>query len=86
MGKYLVVLVVKLGLAVAAAFALKAILGGITGGAALLKDLGGFGGLLNIGGGLTSGLGSVFGGVVRGDNIHISNERARAQYGRATGG
>ena len=83
MFEYLVQLVVKLGTAVAAAFALKAILGTFTGGASILADLGGFGGLI----GSFSGLGGAlnFGGKVRGNDLYIANQRTGNTRGRIGG-
>ena len=80
---YLVQLVVKLGTAIAAAFVLKTILGGITGGASILTDLGGFSGLI----GTFSGLGGAleFGGKVRGNDLYIANQRTGNTRGRIGG-
>ena len=84
MFKYLAELAVKLGIAVAAAFALKAILGGITGGASILSNLGGFQGLVGQLFGSGSGALNLTGGI-SGRNIELSNSRTRQFNTRTTG-
>ena len=82
MGEYLKQLVIRLTAAAITAFALQTILGGLTGGASILGNLGGFGGLFSqfAGGGGFGG-----GSKIYGRDIELSNSRTQRLNSRTTG-